>query len=194
MLEFLRSAGRKAPAAVVVAALFGVVFGCGGGGGGGTPSTCVDFVSATPMPGASTVTAQDGPGSTCSAAQVRVVVTDVANVFGAGFEIRFSPAAVRFSGVVDVSTSFLGNDAVPLQALASELEPGRWLISITRLSGTAPGIDFVGSHDLCRLVFTRVGSSGTSALTFADETLFDDATPPVAIPNVTWTGGTFSID
>lgn len=186
---------RGRPASVfAVVALFSLVFGCGGGGSSDpAPQVCVEFTGAVAMPGAMTVTAQDGTGSTCSAAQVVVNITDVNDVFGAGFDVVFDPTAVRFSGTVDLSNSWLGNDGVTVTPFATEVAPGRWVVGLTRTSATAPGIDFTGTRELCRLVFTRVGNTGNSSLTFENESLSDSSAPPQDIVGVTWTGGTFAI-
>lgn len=185
--------GRSATA-LAVFALFSLVFGCGGGGGGDSaPPVCVEFAGSVATPVSMTVTAQDGPGSTCGAAQVVVSITDVDDVFGAGFDVVFDPAEVQFTGGVDDSNSYLGNDGVVVTTFANQVAPGRWVVGLARTSATAPGVDFTGTRELCRLVFTRVGGSGTSTLTFDNESLSDASMPPQTISGVTWSGGTFTI-
>jgi hypothetical protein len=189
-------AGRgRAAAVLVVSALFAVVFGCGGGGGGSDPApqVCVEFTGAVAMPGAMTVTAQDGPGSTCGAAQVVLSITDINDVFGAGFDVVFDSTKVRFDGTVDLANSWLGNDGVTVEQVANQVAPGRWVVGLTRIGATAPGIDFTGTRELGRLVFTRVGTTGSSSLTFENTSVSDASAPPQDIPGVTWTGGAFTI-
>lgn len=196
-----RSRARSVVAALALAALAAGVSACGGGssggggGGGMMPNpACVAFAGST-APSASTVTADDGSGSTCALAEVEIVATDVAGVFGAAFTVTFDPAVVQYVSV-DTSDSHLRTGGTSLQVLDGNPPAGasEVVIGITRVASTA--VDFVGSQTLCRLRFQRVGGAGTmSALGFKDERLLDVGNPnPGPIPGVTFSGGTFTVN
>ena len=183
---------RRRIAPLVVLACFGVVFGCGGSSndnGGMTPTTCVTFVTAGDP---TTFTAVSGSAA-CSTVEVRILLNDVQNVYGGGFELTFDPAVVRYNGL-DTTDSHLTSDGRVL----FELEPdsndwpglGTVTIGVTR---TPPldGVDFDASQEFCSLSFSKVANSGSTELTLSELKLQDP--DGFDFVNVTASGGTFTI-
>ena len=186
-----RSFACRGVASLIVAALFGVVFGCGGSSddGGMTPSTCVTFVSA----GAATTFTVVPGAAACTSVEVRVLLNDVQNVYGGGFEVTFDPAIVRYNGV-DVTDSRLGTDGTTLFVL--EPDPADWpglgtvTVGVTR-SVVLNGVDFTPSDEFCALNFSKVANSGSTGLTLSELKLQDPNGNNFV--NVTASGGSFTI-
>jgi hypothetical protein len=185
-----RSLARRRFASLVVAALFGVVFGCGGGsdGGGMTPTTCVTFVSAG---AATTFTVVPGSAS-CSTIEVRVLLNDALDVFGGQFVISFDPATVGYDEL-DAGNSHLasdGNSVIFQDGGPIPTGTGTVTIGFSR-TGQVDGIDFDASQELCSMKFRKIAGSGSTALTLSNFFLKD---PDLStIPVVTASGGTFTI-
>ena len=183
--------GRLARLGALLALCLVAAFGCdddGGGGGGPTPIPCLDYArSATPSPG--TVVADDGTGSTCNVAVVDLIVTDVNDVFGASFNVRFDPAVVAFTGA-SASGSVLGANVDVVQNVVAS---GEVSVGITRRQPD-PGVDVVGGQRLIRLTFARVATgNASSSLSFVNASLLDSSAPPQPIPGITFSGGSMTV-
>ena len=183
---------RRRIVSLVVLACFGVVSGCGGSdssNGGMTPSTCVSFLS---LDDPTTFTAVPG-SSACSTIEVRILLNDVLNVFGGGFDLTFDPAVVQYNGM-DTTDSHLASDGRTLLPAepAPETWPGRGEVPIG-VTRTPPldGVDFDASQEFCSLSFKKVADSGSTVLTLSKLKLQDpDGNDFVG---VTASGGTFTI-
>lgn len=150
------------------------------------PDVCVEFVAAA-APAAGTVAITENPSSTCGAAVLDLIVTDVSGVFGASFDLVFDPTAVSYQGL-STTGSFLGTN---LQSLV-DLDTGSVSIGITR-TGTTSTADAVGSQVLATVTFLRNGASGMSSLQVTDESLLDNQMPPQSLAGVSWSGGSFQL-
>jgi hypothetical protein len=185
----MREARTVAIAGVLVSVLLGAA--CGGGSDGGgvvQPAACVNFTAAQ-APGAGKVVAREAAGSTCSARTIEVIVTDVSDVFAAGFVAAFDPARVRFVSA-SANGSFLaaGGAQVNLQA---EAQGGGVTVGISRV-GTSTGANAAGSQVLVRLTFAPV-AAGASQLSLNNGQLFGSETPPQPKAGLTWSGGSFVV-
>lgn len=188
---------------VVIAALTaGMAFGCGGGGGddGGNvlPGTCVSYAAAQPPASSSRVTTTPGAAA-CSTIEVRVLVENVDNVFGAGFDVVYDPDVVRFTAI-DFRSSFLssGGSAITCDG-ADPGNLGRVTAGCTILGASSSGVDFPADpQELVRLRFEKRAQTGSSGFAFENEFLADDTYDPTnpgvgIIPGVEWGGGTFTV-
>jgi len=162
---------------------------CSGSGGGS--SLCVSFVGLA-APAAPSVSTQSG-SSPCGMVVVQFYVTDVDDLFGAAFDVDYDPAEVSYvASSLSTGGSILGSGGATITALADGSTAGKVVVGVSR-TNPAMAIDVSGTQLLCSLTFQRVGTTGTSALTFSNERLFDDSMPPLEIPSVGWAGGNFDI-
>lgn len=176
--------------AFVFAAMLAVpLTGCGSSGGGGVmvPTIMLTYAPA-PGTGPARVTTVYGAGSTAVTAVVEIHVTGVLDVLTASFKLNFDPVSVAFLDF-DVVGSHLVSDGAAIQPVVQQTQAGQLTVGLTRLSAT--GIDFNGTQLLMRIRFVRVATSGTSALTFGNNSLLDSMAPPQSIPGVQWFGGSF---
>ena len=166
--------------------------GCGSSGGGGvmTPTIVLTYVPAPGM-GAATVTTTSGSGSTDGIAVVEIYVTDLLDVLTASFTLSFDTGSVAYFDF-DVAGSHLASDGAAIQPIVQQIQSGELTVGLTRLG--AIGIDFNTTQLLMRIRFVRVASSGTSTLTFGNNSLLDAMAPPQSIPGVQWFGGSFQIN
>ncbi len=188
MLHRLKVVGRTTARWAFLVAV-SLTCGCGGGGGGGVIQACLDFLAGS-SPTAGMVTAQEASGSACDPVAVDVLVTDVSDIFAASFTITYDPSVARYE-MLSTSGSVLGCGGTTIQALEDK-QSGQATIGLTR-QGAATGCDAVGSGLLVRLFFSKVGTSGSSNLTFSNTKLFGSETPPQEKPGIMWSGGTFEI-
>lgn len=153
--------------------------------------SCITFVpNAVPIAGE--VVAQVGAESGCDVVVVELVVTGVADVFAASFEINFPDAISLISNDLDVSNSFLGDDAIQV---LQEISPGIVEGGVTRVGSTNGGVTPDDTNNvLLKVAFFRAANSGSGALSFNDANLIIAGTPPVAaVPAVPFRGGTLMI-
>ena len=177
--------GRAAVLLLGLATLLGAVS-CDGDDDDGGILLCLQFAAAA-SPSPNTVVAVDGPGSTCSIAELDLVITDVSDILGISFTATFDPAVVAFSSV-STSGSVLESDA----DLAVEVGegPGSVTIGVTRVAATPPGVGAMGSAKLVTLRFASTGSLGSTMVTFSPAKVLGSETPPQEKPDIVWSGGT----
>jgi hypothetical protein len=164
------------------AALFGVFT---------TRAPCIDFIASNPLPESSAVTARKGPGTGCDTMIIDVVVSQVADLYGAAFDVIF-PADLASFGQSSAEDSALTSDGEEIIALAREAWPGQLVVGISRL-GAVPGIDVVEGL-LIRLRFEKIGAEGTAPLDFDRSGLFDPSVSPGGIPGINWYGGLVTVE
>lgn len=193
-------AALRAFAALVLASGFALAPSCGGGGGDVVRLLVALFTPEEPAPGPGTVSLQAGEVSN-DVFEVRIMVTEVSDFFGASFRVAFPAGSVRFLSW-DTSGSFL----LDAPATASDVffkvdatsSPGQVIVVATRLqnpSGTMPGVDVTGPpRELLSLTFqaTREIPSPGQPLSFADPREVRDSAqpPPGNLIQVDWPGGT----
>jgi len=183
---------RQVVVLLTTLSILGLVPGCNDNGGPSvsvTPTGCLEFVAAA-APAAAAVVARPTAGSSCDVAAVEMIVSDVSDLFGTDFVITFDPAVVVLSGSGASATgSILGTGLILDLGSAGS---GQINLGLTRT--TPPGVDVVGAQLLVTLTFGRVtNATSTSALSFGNASLFDSSAPPVEIPGISWSGGTFVV-
>jgi len=189
----------RAFAGIVLASGFALAPSCGGGGGGGVGILVALFTPSNPSPGPATVSMQPGD-QTNDVFEVKIMVTEVNDFFGAAFRVRYPTGSVSFVSA-DTSQSFLLDPPATTLDVFFKVDPGsspgEVIVAATRLqnsSGTMPGVNVAGSRELLSLTFraTRpIGAPGL-ALSFTDPKEVRDSSepPPGALIPVTWSGGT----
>ncbi len=163
-----------------------------------TIPTCITFIPASTGTPPEKVVLQEGAGSTCDEARVDIMVTDVDDVYGAGFVIEYSGAIVAYQGF-STTGSFLEDDNVNTQ-IVQDGPIGSVTFSITRVQDANPassdGVDVSGTRLLGTLRFTSFSVGGPAELTLTNNNLFDSGTPPQAITLAppTWAFGSLRVD
>ncbi len=156
--------------------------------------SCITFVpNAVPTDGE--VVAQRSADSGCDVVVVELVVTGVADVFAASFEIDFPDEFTLISQDLDVTDSFLGENL--FQEL-QEVSPGTAVGGVTRVDSNNGGVTPDDTNNiLLKVAFLRFVNSGSGALSFNDanlEIVANPGDPPVAaVPAVPFRGGTLMI-
>jgi len=156
-----------------------------------TRAPCIDFIPSNPLPGSNEVTAQKGLGSDCETAVIDVMVSQVANLYGAAFDATY-PTDLGSFGQASGEDSVLASDGAEVSMLTAETGPGELVVGIARL-GTASGID-VADGLLVRLSFDVIGATGTGVLDFTNTYLLDANAPPQSIPGISWFGGVVTVE
>lgn len=200
---------RRWTAAVALAVASALGLGCTAGGGGdydggdggvipgGKEAT---FVASAPSPGAMTLSMAPGDASEW-AFEVRILVTDVDEFFGAGFRVVFDDAVASYRGFSSAG-SLLEATGVTTDFRA-ELDPGDAgvvLVTATR-QGQYAGVDAVGSQLLLTLSFEAKQASAASAFSFGTSATREVTTCPappgactvLADSSLTWAGGTLTV-
>lgn len=165
---------------------------CGGGGGGSTPTpppACVEF-TASQDPAAGRVAAQANASSSCELLLLDVMVTDLADVFAADFDVTFNQAMIRYDGY-STTGSLLATGGATVEVLEQQ-GTGITTLSLTRVA-PAGGVDVTTSARLVQLRFRRNAQSGSSSVAFPRGEIFGSEEPPVEKPGLTWYGGTGTI-
>ena len=169
---------------------------CGGGGSRDAIPSDINtstalagsFSAASASPGPDEVAMAAGAGGDGSLVDVRVDVVDVADVFGASFDVTYDAQAATF--VNWSAGTLLESGGVSVQYQVSNVTPGRVVVGASR-SGTAAGADASGAVAVVHLFF-RVRAPGTSDLGFENADLLDGQSPPQDIPGLVWSGGTLT--
>ncbi len=153
--------------------------------------SCITFVPDA-VPTAGEVVARLAANSSCDIAVVELVVTGVADVFGASFEIEYPNQMALLAQDLDVTESFLGDDAIQV---LEEISPGIGEAGVTRVDTNSGGVTPDDTNNiLVKMAFLRFVSSGSGALHLNDANLILAGTPPVgAVPAVPFRGGTLMI-
>ena len=171
---------------------------CGGGGGDGDsgpvndtlPSTTLSaaFVSDAESVEAGTVWLSEG-NSSGSLVTVRVNVTDLEQIYAAGFDFEFDSSRVEFVNWSPGSLLESGNQTPIYQVQAQQ---GKLVVGVSR-TGDVEGVDASGTQTLILLTF-RARQAGTSAAVLDNATLLrpGSGTGPVPILDTIWTGGQFN--
>ena len=180
----------RAAVSMLTAVLF-VSTGCGGGdgGGGATAAPCLSFVG-NQAPATGRVVTRLAAGGSCAARAVEIVVTDVADVFGAQFTLTFDATKVSYAGATS-SGSFLTSGGAQVSVQEDSTGSGTVSVGISRI-GVSSGVNVSGSQVLIRLTFAPL-AVGTSSLALSNAILFGSQTPPQPKPGLTWSGGSFTI-
>ncbi len=160
--------------------------------------TCIEFLpdqTGTPAD-RSVVLQKNTTTSDCDEVQVDIMVTEVGDVYGAGFVIEYSGAIVAYQGF-STTGSFLEDSNVDTQ-IVQDGPIGSVTFSITRVQDANPassdGVDVTGTRLLGTLRFTSFSVGGPAELTLTNNNLFNSATPPAAITPVTWEFGSLRVD
>jgi hypothetical protein len=164
-----------------------VAVSCGSGSDGGSKSNITaGFTPDEPNPGANTVSAAEGSTSGDLVAVV-INVTDVADVYGAAFDLTYDPNMATYVGYS--GGDLLGPQGSTADYFVNEPQQGELVVYATLL-GDVPGVDAVGTVKLIELTF-RVEQEGSSALAFQLAGLLENQDPdPVPILGISWSGGT----
>lgn len=166
----------------------GVACSSGGGSGIDDPSTTIvgSFETDTPTPGTNSVSMSQG-GATANLVTVSLRVTDVNDIYGAGFDVLFDPTQVTFDST-QPGTILQSGGHTPI-LLTSQPQSGHLVVSLTRQNGAGVGgVNVSGTQTLLSLRM-RVTEVGTSSVSFERARLFDSAVQPQEIPGTTWSGG-----
>jgi len=168
----------------------------GGALPGGLQAT---FTAADPSPDAMSLSL--APGASSDAAfEVRVLVTDVDQFFGAAFRIVFDASTVDYHGF-STSDSFIlaGRASTDFRVEPDAADPGVLLINATR-QGQLAGIDANGSELLLTLAFEATGTTAGNSFSFdtpASRQVVSCPQPPAACTEypdyqLNWSGGTLT--
>jgi len=198
--ERWRELAHLAAVVLTVGLLTGLSPACGGGdNGGGTSTTpCLQYESSG-VPNGISVTTVDGDSGECDFLFVDLIVHDVQDLYTANIVATYPSSVVRFSSATGLdSVLTLDNTAVDVEVRVTG--SGEVTLAITRVGADAGvNVDAAGAK-LIRLVFTRVGSSGSGDLAFTTGELIDSGDPPqqippqqIPIPITSWFGGTIGI-
>lgn len=153
--------------------------------GGGSSTLSASFVPDMPTPTSGSVSLQEGSTSG-NLVTVDVMVTDVAGVYSAAFDLVFNTAQAEFVG--RSAGQMLESGGVSVNYTAELVGTNRVVVSVSRV-GAVPGTDAVGSERLVRLTF-RVTRAGSSPITIENADLFDDQIQSTA--GLTWAAGSVS--
>jgi hypothetical protein len=173
-----------------------LALGCAGGGDGaaagpssvyeGSTSLAAGFTPTTTDPGPQSVALALG-GTNANLVTLQVRVADVADVFGADFELHFDPNMMEFvSWSPGVLLETDGAQVVyQVTPLTDYLQ-----IGMSRID-PPQGVDVTGSRTLIHLTF-RARAPGTSLARTVNGGLLDSQPPaPGPIPGISWLGGYF---
>jgi hypothetical protein len=175
--------------------------GCGGSDGSPTASDpCATFSPSVGSSPGTVTTAVVDASSTCDLMTLDVLASGVNNLHAAGFTVRFPTGLLTFLSADD-SGSTLRQGGVDVNTLTGMVSPvagtnlSEFTVGITRLTATEPGVDIGDTAEsMLQLIFSRGGTNGTGSLSYVDDELLDDQTPPAQIGGVTWHGGTITIN
>jgi hypothetical protein len=197
-----RDLAHLAAVVLAVGLLTGLSPACSGddNGGGGTSTTpCLSYES-TAVPGAISITTEDGDpdDDVCDFLAIDLKVHEVDDLFGANFVVTYPTGVVSFNSATGLDSVLAsGNTAVDVEARVTNA--GEVTIGISRI-GSISGVDvdaatYPDGAKLIRLIFIRAGSSGSGDLEFTTGVLLDSGNPPPPkeIPNSEWFGGTIGI-
>jgi hypothetical protein len=181
----------------VLMLLFGLVaVACGGGsssgkvindGDDGSTALAGSFVADQASPGASSVAAAEGDGSSGNLVIVEVNVTGTDDLFGAAFDVVYDPGRASFVNWAPGDAFEDGGETVAYQVSASQA--GRVVVGIGRTGAGAGGVNVSGTVPVIRLTF-RVDQAGSSTVGFENASLQDAQSPPQDIQGISWFGGT----
>ena len=186
----------KAILILLVAAALACAAGCSGGGGsdgdviggGGSTLLNVSFAPDTPAPGAATV-ALDLFSAPPGSVTVAVEVTDVPNVFGAGFDMVWDPAVAEYVSWAPGTLLESGGNQPAYQVAL--IQPGLLVVGASRTG--ASSVDAVGSVPLIRLTLRGL-AVGSTPVALENASLLDGQAPPQGIPSLNWSGGTLTAE
>jgi hypothetical protein len=172
-------------------ALLLILTACGGGGGSPTTPDPPDpppsgGLTYTPdsVSGARTLTLRR-QGSGNDRLVLELFASQVTDLYGVAFDLRYPTNLLRLGGVVEAS--FLSaNDAVDTTLQMAEAPAGNLVVGFTRV-GRVGGVS--GSGVLLTLEFEPIGP-GTGALSFSSNEILDPSANP--IPGFTWGAGSVS--
>lgn len=171
---------------------------CGGDGNGGGTNIVATFTATSPNPGPASATMQPGT-SAGTLFRIRIVVTDVADFFGAAFRVSYDTDDIRFESM-DSSESFLRDGGFPPASLRFQVDstssPGQLILVATRLdAATNPGVNVAGQRELLELTFRarRVVAGSAIGFTGTLEARNSQQPPPEGqLINLTWSGGSLT--
>ena len=104
--------------------------------------------------------------------EVRVTEAESPGVFGVGFDLVYPESFLNFDAASPAEGGFLGEDGADTSLVVDRVDPGRLIVSMTRLGDTTGGVD--GSGVLLTLDFLTA-SSGSGAFEIENALLVDGA-------------------
>ena len=165
---------------------------CGGGGGGGGTTSAPHFTCAGAVAPIADHVAFSCPATSGSPITIAVKIggpSVATDIYGIKFDLVTDPAIATFLPPA-VQGTFLDrdNNPVTVQADVSPGDPGRVLVSITRL-GAVSGLQVLASQELVlTLGFGSTGMNGMTNLTFQNAEAVDSSSPPAPIAGITFDG------
>lgn len=174
----------RAPVMPVLA--FMLMAGCGGGGGGGPTEPGPGITFSAPAATANSLSLRRGTGSSATVLVVEVVATQVTDLYGVAFDLRYPTAVLSYAGITE--GTFLdeeGSVATTLQV--AETPPGNLVIGTSRLGDVG---SVTGTGVVVALEF-RAQAAGSGAFSFDRNEALDITGN--AQPDVTWTAGTVEV-
>ncbi len=162
---FAIKTGGRATAILACALLLAA---CGGGGGGGGGGAVPQMTCGGTVPAGPDLVRFDCPASSGSPMAVRVVIgpTTSIDIYTVKFDVVFNPAVVNFDPPA-IEGNFLDQDGkgTAFAAGTQPGDPGRLVVSVTRL-GPVAGVGVAsGEKSVITLPFLGVGA-GTTGLAF----------------------------
>ena len=176
--------------AMIFAGIIILIHGCGGSGGDSglttSPSKMITFRSSTL--GDKTVNmVQNSSISNGDTLAIDVLVNNLSNVYGAGFDVDFDPSKLIYAGYVAGSFLEKSGDTVNYIITTQTGNSGKLIAGISRL-GSVGGVS--GNGKIVTLKF-KVVASGSTSLSFSNNVLMDAAN--LSIPGLTWNSGLATI-
>jgi hypothetical protein len=193
-----RENGARVLATLAVCALLAVSPGCNDdSGSSGLVASCIRFDREKP-PTSGEVTSVWGSESTCDTVEVELVVSGVADIWSAEFEVVYPVGISQYAGL-SVGDSFLLEGTDTLFFEGDEIVPGRVEIGVSRVdSSSIVGVTPTDNTLLCRLIFRRITSGGGGEVTLEDANLTKVENlgyqPTPFDPAIEFSGGTFFIE
>jgi hypothetical protein len=162
---------------------------CGGSGGGGTttepppppPPVAGIVFTAQAAPGANSLYLASGAATTASNLVLELRANQVTDLYGVAFDLTYPATQLQYVRVT--AGPLLANGAV--QAAVSS--PGTLILGGTHL-GTTPGAS--GSGVVLTIELSAV-AAGQGSLAFSRNSALNSS--GVAIPSVTWLGGSVTV-
>jgi len=115
-------------------------------------------------------------------------ISKVPDIFAASLTTAYDSAVALYDSLA-TSGSVLSCDCAAIEAL-EERQSGQATIELSR-KGLATGCDAVGTQRLVRFFFSKVGSSGSSKLTFGSAKLLGSETLPQEKTGIEWVRARF---
>ena len=119
---------------------------------------------------------------------VNVNIASVTNLFGVAFDLNFNPAYVDFVSATE--GSFM-NQGCQTSLMTTENPAGKLIFGLTRLGASCGGLS--GAGTLVTLNFRSLSQSGSTNLTFSNNSLCILSGSICNFITGTWTGGSATV-